>query len=126
MKTRKLLVVVDPARREHQSINWIVQIAQQKRDEQLEIQLFIGFESGDITEPDTPIEVVKSPERSCSAKRMTAGTTTWSMVSRLRIRLMWRRCRQVGIGCGRSKPQALLIRTLANLKQFRGDKEDFV
>lgn len=62
MKTRKFLVVVDPARRKHQSINWIVQIAQQKRDEQLEIQLFIGFESGDITEPDTPIEVVKSPE----------------------------------------------------------------
>jgi len=62
MKNRKFLVVVDPARREHRSINWIVQIAQQKRDEQLEIQLFIGFESGDKTEPDTPVEVVKSTE----------------------------------------------------------------
>ncbi len=62
MEKRKFLVVVDPARRQHKGISWIVQIAQQRRKEKLEIQLFIGFESGDKSDPDTPTEVVKGPE----------------------------------------------------------------
>jgi universal stress protein E len=61
MEERKFLVVVDPARREHRSINWMVQIAQQQRKEKVGIHLFIGFESGDKSDPDAPLEVVKDP-----------------------------------------------------------------
>jgi len=31
---------------------------------------------------------------------------------------MWNHCRLGGIGCGRCKTHALLIRVLANLKQY--------
>ncbi len=62
MKKRKFLIVVDPARQQHKGISWIVQIGQQQRNEKLEIQLFIGFETGDRGDPDTPTEVVKEPE----------------------------------------------------------------
>jgi hypothetical protein len=40
------------------------------------------------------------------------------MVSQSLIRLMWNHCRLGGIGCGRCKTHALLIRALANLKQY--------
>ena len=39
-----------------------------------------------------------NPERSFNARKKATGTTTWSMVSRWLIRLMWKRCRVGGIG----------------------------
>lgn len=57
MEKRKFLVVVDPSHEQHVALDRMVEIIrQQERD--LEIHLYIGFESDDKSDPDLPEEVV--------------------------------------------------------------------
>lgn len=59
MDKRKFLVVVDPSHEEQLALNRILELIRQREDRELSIHLFIGFESDDKSDPDSPDEVVR-------------------------------------------------------------------
>lgn len=59
MEKRKFLVVVDPSHERHLALERMLEIVRQQRKWELEFHLLIGFESGDRTDSNTPMEVVR-------------------------------------------------------------------
>jgi len=59
MAQEKYLVVVDPAHSEHLALNRIVNFAGRKRHSDMSVQVFIGFEGEDLSNPDQPVEVIQ-------------------------------------------------------------------
>jgi len=55
---RKFLVVVDPSHEQHVALDRMVDIIRQQQGRDIEIHLYIGFESDDKSDPDLPEEVV--------------------------------------------------------------------
>ena len=62
MDIRKFLVVVDPSHERHLALERMLEIVRQKRKWDLEFHLIMGFELGDKTDTDTPMEVVRGSE----------------------------------------------------------------
>ncbi|MBT8049436.1 MAG: universal stress protein [Xanthomonadales bacterium] len=60
MEKRKYLVVVDPSHERHLALERMLEIVRQERKWDLEFHLIMGFEIGDKTDTETPMEVVKS------------------------------------------------------------------
>lgn len=60
MEKRKYLVVVDPSHETHLALDRMLEIVRQERKWDLEFHLIMGFELGDKTDTDSPMEVVKS------------------------------------------------------------------
>ena len=59
---RKFLVVVDPSHEQHVALDRMVEIIRQQEGRELEVHLYIGFESDDKSDPDLPEEVVRGRE----------------------------------------------------------------
>jgi len=59
VEKRKFLVVVDPSHERHLALERMLEIVRQQRKWELEFHLLIGFESGDRTDSNTPMEVVR-------------------------------------------------------------------
>ena len=62
MDKRKFLVVIDPSHERHLALERTIDIIQQRAEWPLEFHLFIGFEAGDKTDTETPVEVIRSTE----------------------------------------------------------------
>ena len=62
MEKRKYLVVVDPSHDRHLAFERMLEIVRQQRKWDLEFHLIMGFEIGDKTDPDTPMEVVRNSD----------------------------------------------------------------
>jgi universal stress protein E len=58
LEKRKFLVVVDPSHEQHIALDRMVEIVRQQEDRDIEVHLYIGFESDDKSDPDLPEEVV--------------------------------------------------------------------
>ena len=59
MDKRKFLVVVDPSHDKNLALDRMVEIIRQREEREIEVHLFIGFESDDKSDPDVPEEVVR-------------------------------------------------------------------
>jgi universal stress protein E len=62
VEKRKFLVVVDPSHDRHLALERMLEIVRQQRKWDLEFHLIMGFESGDKTDTDTPMEVVRGSD----------------------------------------------------------------
>lgn len=62
MEKRKYLVVVDPSHDRHLALERMLEIVRQPRKWDLEFHLIVGFEIGDKTDTDTPMEIVKNTD----------------------------------------------------------------
>lgn len=62
MDKRKYLVVVDPSHERHLALERMLEIVRQERKWDVEFHLIMGFEIGDKTDTETPMEVVKSSD----------------------------------------------------------------
>ncbi|MFC1720027.1 universal stress protein [Pseudomonadota bacterium] len=60
MEKRKYLVVIDPSHDRHLALERMIQIIQQQKKWDIEFHLIIGFEIGDKTDTETPMEVIRS------------------------------------------------------------------
>ena len=59
---QKYLVVVDPSMKKQVTIDRMVELVRQLKDQELEVHVLIGFESDDKSDPDLPEEVVCTAE----------------------------------------------------------------
>lgn len=62
MEKRNYLVVVDPSHERHLALERMLEIVRQERKWDVEFHLIMGFEIGDKTDTETPMDVVKSSE----------------------------------------------------------------
>ena len=62
MEKRKFLVIVDPSHERHFALERMIEIIRQQAQWELEFHLFFGVESGDKTDTEAAMEVVRSSE----------------------------------------------------------------
>lgn len=62
MEKRKYLVVVDPSHDRHLALERMLEIVSQQKKWDLEFHLIMGFEIGDKTDAETPMEVVRASD----------------------------------------------------------------
>ena len=62
MDKRKFLVVVDPSHEMHLALERMLEIIRQQAKWEIEFHLILGVESGDKTDADTPMEVVRESQ----------------------------------------------------------------
>ena len=62
MDKRKFLVVVDPSHERHLALERMLEIIRQQAKWEIEFHLILGVESGDKTDADTPMEVVRESQ----------------------------------------------------------------
>jgi len=62
VEKRKYLVVVDPSHERHLALERMMEIVNQQKKWDLEFHLIVGFEIGDKTDTDTPMEVVRGSD----------------------------------------------------------------
>lgn len=60
MEKRKFLVIVDPSHEKHLAMERMLEIVRQPRKWDLEFHVLIGFESPDKTDPDAPVDVLRT------------------------------------------------------------------
>lgn len=59
MDKRKYLVVIDPSHDRHLALERMLQIIGQQKKWEISFHVIMGFESGDKTDTDTPMEIVR-------------------------------------------------------------------
>jgi len=60
VEKRKYLVVIDPSHDRHLALERMIQIIHQQKKWDIEFHLIIGFEIGDKTDTETPMEIIRS------------------------------------------------------------------
>ena len=62
MEKRNFLVVVDPSHEQHLALERMLEIVRQKSKADLEFHLIMGFEFGDKTDTDAPVDVFRGSD----------------------------------------------------------------
>ena len=65
MEKRKYLVVIDPSHDRHLALERMLEIVHQQKKWDMDFHLIMGFEIGDKTDDETPMEVVRRQQLVC-------------------------------------------------------------
>lgn len=60
MEKRKFLVIVDPSHEDHLAFDRMLELIRQPGEWDLEFHIMIGFESGDKTDPNSPVDILRT------------------------------------------------------------------